>query len=134
MEAVAFRALSAQSPDRRTFQHPIVYNSNDVQRKFFLDLYNFPLPDEDNNESEPNDSPWAIVGGVMKYFRMSYEEVVFNRSYLNILLLNRSIPSFHIDDHDDNNNPSGSKINGLKRAKTSGHRYKNETELFMSLM
>lgn len=70
----------------------------------------------------------------MKYFRMSYEEVVFNRSYLNILLLNRSIPSFHIDDHDGNNNQSESKINGLKRAKTSGHRYKNETELFMSLM
>lgn len=31
----------------------------------------------------------------MKYFRMSYEEVVFNRSYLNIILLNRSIPSFN---------------------------------------
>lgn len=29
----------------------------------------------------------------MKYFRMSYEEVVFNRSYINIILLNRSIPS-----------------------------------------
>lgn len=30
----------------------------------------------------------------MKYFRMSYEEVVFNRSYINIMLLNKSIPSF----------------------------------------
>lgn len=30
----------------------------------------------------------------MKYFRMSYEEVVFNRSYTNIILLNRSIPSW----------------------------------------
>lgn len=30
----------------------------------------------------------------MKYFRMSYEEVVFNRSYINIILLNRSIPSW----------------------------------------
>lgn len=70
----------------------------------------------------------------MKYFRMSYEEVVFNRSYLNILLLNRSIPSFHIDDHDNNDNPLENKANGLNRTKTSGHRYKNETELFMSLM
>lgn len=26
----------------------------------------------------------------MKYYRMSYEEVVFNRSYINIILLNRS--------------------------------------------
>lgn len=36
----------------------------------------------------------------MKYFRMSYEEVVFNRSYINIMLLNRSIPSFNIDKDD----------------------------------
>lgn len=28
----------------------------------------------------------------MKYFRMSYEEVVFRRSYLNLVLLNASIP------------------------------------------
>ena len=33
----------------------------------------------------------------MKYFRMSYEEVVFNRSYLNIMLLNRSIPTWDND-------------------------------------
>lgn len=37
----------------------------------------------------------------MKYFRMSYEEVVFRRSYLNIMLLNRSIPSFNLDDKDE---------------------------------
>lgn len=36
----------------------------------------------------------------MKYFRMSYEEVVFNRSYLNIILLNRSIPSFNTNTKD----------------------------------
>ena len=28
----------------------------------------------------------------MKYFRMSYEEVVFKRSYLNLILLNAAIP------------------------------------------
>lgn len=28
----------------------------------------------------------------MKYFRMSYEEVVFKRSYLNLIMLNASIP------------------------------------------
>ena len=37
----------------------------------------------------------------MKYFRMSYEEVVFNRSYLNIILLNRSIPSFNTNTKDE---------------------------------
>lgn len=28
----------------------------------------------------------------MKYFRMSYEEVVYRRSYINLVLLNRAIP------------------------------------------
>lgn len=30
----------------------------------------------------------------MKYFRMSYDEVVFKRSYLNLILLNRAIPGY----------------------------------------
>lgn len=64
----------------------------------------------------------------MKYFRMSYEEVVFRRSYLNILLLNRSIPS-------SDNNDDDSKDRDRKKGKKKGnHTYKNETELFMSLM
>lgn len=37
----------------------------------------------------------------MKYFRMSYEEVVFKRSYINIMLLNRAIPSFKTDKEKD---------------------------------
>lgn len=40
----------------------------------------------------------------MKYFRMSYEEVVFNRSYLNIILLNRSIPPFGTDGKEGEDN------------------------------
>ena len=40
----------------------------------------------------------------MKYFRMSYEEVVFSRSYINIMLLNKSIPYDRTreKDRDDN--------------------------------
>ena len=64
----------------------------------------------------------------MKYFRMSYEEVVFNRSYLNILLLNRSIPSYNLDK--DKDNGSGSSSSKPKRRSD----FKNETELFDSLM
>ena len=70
----------------------------------------------------------------MKYFRMSYEEVVSNRSYLNILLLNRSIPSFNIDGLDDDKNATESKFGGSNRTKASGRKFENETELFMSLM
>lgn len=35
-----------------------------------------------------------MVGSVMKYFRMSYKEVTEERSYLNIALLNASIPRY----------------------------------------
>lgn len=30
----------------------------------------------------------------MKYFRMSYEEIVYKRSYANLMLLNASIPTY----------------------------------------
>lgn len=43
----------------------------------------------------------------MKYFRMSYEEVVFNRSYINVILLNRSIPSW--DDPNKKEDEGGDK-------------------------
>lgn len=68
----------------------------------------------------------------MKYFRMSYEEVVFKRSYLNILLLNRSIPSLGIDTHDNEDKSE----NGRKNASTQkiDGNFRNENDLFMSLM
>lgn len=44
----------------------------------------------------------------MKYFRMSYEEVLYKRSYLNITLLNRSIPTYG-DDRGDKKIPEDNK-------------------------
>ncbi len=38
----------------------------------------------------------------MKYFRMSYEEVVFRRSYINLILLNAAIPGIKPLDEEDN--------------------------------
>lgn len=61
----------------------------------------------------------------MKYFRMSYEEVVFKRSYINIQLLNLSIPSFNTDN--DTNTEEPRKIN----KKTD---YKNDSDFFMQFM
>lgn len=51
----------------------------------------------------------------MKYFRMSYEEVVFNRSFINIILLNRSIPSFNVEKGDEDNNGHGKKGNAQRQ-------------------
>ena len=126
MEALDIPSLHTQTSYDKAFPES---DGGDYQRlygKFFLDLYHFPTPDEADDRAEANDSPWATVGGVMKYFRMSYEEVVFNRSYLNILLLNRSIPSYN---YDKDNEKSG-KGNGVTRRSD----FKNETELFSSLM
>ena len=70
----------------------------------------------------------------MKYYRMSYEEVVFNRSYINILLLNRAIPSFKIDkdDEEDFDTPFGKmKRNKKKRSRPSAT---NASEFFMQFM
>lgn len=90
-------AVYLETPDRRAVSFHGGNSQHDFQPKFFLNLYHFPQAGDENNRAEPNDSPWAVIGGVMKYFRMSYEEVVFNRSYINILLLNKSIPSFKTD-------------------------------------
>ena len=71
------------------------------------------------------------MGGVIKYFRMSYEEVVFKRSFLNIMLLNRSIPSFKLDN--DRGNPTlhgGSGKTKVVPRKDSQH----HSDFFMQFM
>ena len=45
----------------------------------------------------------------MKYFRMSYEEVLYRRSYLNIMLLNRSIPTYENDRGEETAIENGNK-------------------------
>ena len=71
----------------------------------------------------------------MKYFRMSYEEVVFNRSYINILLLNRSIPSYKTNVKDDEETP----LERGKRRKNEAKTYrkadvKHPNDFFMQFM
>lgn len=70
----------------------------------------------------------------MKYFRMSYEEVVFKRSYLNIMLLNRSIPSWN-SAKEDELDPNGAATSG-KHAKTKQtiQRDMHASEFFMNMM
>lgn len=66
----------------------------------------------------------------MKYFRMSYEEVVFNRSYLNIMLLNRSIPTW---DNDKGSNSVNTKtVNTTNRQ--SINKSVHASDFFMDMM
>ncbi len=67
----------------------------------------------------------------MKYFRMSYEEVVFNRSYLNIMLLNRSIPTWD-SDKDNNNDVNTNTVNTTNRQ--SINKSVHASDFFMDMM
>ena len=65
---------------------------------------------------------------------MSYEEVVFNRSYINIMLLNRSIPTFNTkkDKGGENDN-----INNKKYTQKEHHdieKVQHANDFFMGMM
>lgn len=65
----------------------------------------------------------------MKYFRMSYEEVVFKRSYLNLILLNRAIPGYKpVEDNSKKNN----KTNEDNDEEIQGEQHAND--FFMKFM
>lgn len=52
----------------------------------------------------------------MKYFRMSWHEVLYERSFLNLILLNRAIPGIKpfkkgdTDDSDDSQLDEGARL------------------------
>lgn len=66
----------------------------------------------------------------MKYFRMSYEEVVFNRSYLNIMLLNRSIPTWDNDKGSNSVNTNTVNTTNCQSINKSVH----ASDFFMDMM
>lgn len=63
----------------------------------------------------------------MKYYRMSYEEVVSRRSYINIILLNKAIPSYN-HDRDDH------EINDRGKRKIQKNKCRNDNDFFMQFM
>lgn len=69
----------------------------------------------------------------MKYFRMSYEEVVFRRSFLNIILLNRSIPSYKYD-KDSTGGVSGRGISSGKTKRVPRPQSQHPSDFFMQFM
>lgn len=71
----------------------------------------------------------------MKYFRMSYDEVVFKRSYLNLLLLNAAIPSIKpLDEDNEDKPPSNNNTNQVKPKRKSYAKNDNGNSFFASLM
>lgn len=71
----------------------------------------------------------------MKYFRMSYDEVVFKRSYLNLLLLNAAIPSIKpLDEDNEDEPPSNNNTNQVNPKRKSYAKNDNGNSFFASLM
>lgn len=73
----------------------------------------------------------------MKYFRMSYEEVVFNRSYINIMLLNRSIPTFNTKKDNKDKGGTNNNINNRKYTQKEHHnieKVQHANDFFMGMM
>lgn len=70
----------------------------------------------------------------MKYFRMSYEEVVFRRSFLNIILLNRSIPSYKLDDDKDSGRGMKPSANIGKTKRVPRPKSQHPSDFFMQFM
>ena len=71
----------------------------------------------------------------MKYFRMSYEEVVFKRSYINLLLLNAAIPSIKpFDEEDEETGYNSQKTNNRTNNKKNYVTNDNGNGFFSSLM
>ena len=109
--------------------------------RFFFDLFNFPKRGERSNEIDEytrSDSPWGFIGGVMQYFHMSYDEVVFKRSYINILLLNSSIPSVKPSDvdRDEEESEEDETIHNrpIKRRAVKKEEQMNPNQFFMNFM
>lgn len=100
-----------------------------VPSNFFFNLFHFPKRSKRNDETDEysrSDSPWGFIGGIMKYFRMSYDEIVFQRSYLTLVLLNRAIPSMKPMEEEDE------ETDGMTRHEI--REGDNLNDIFMNLM
>ena len=70
----------------------------------------------------------------MKYFRMSYEEVLFKRSYLNITLLNRSIPTYWDDRGEETTQDNEKKESGRKEEHNKIDKNIHAANFFLGMM
>lgn len=71
----------------------------------------------------------------MKYFRMSYEEVVFKRSYINLLLLNAAIPGIKPPGEDEDNEAHATQFGSAGQGRTKNYTTNdNGNGFFSSLM
>lgn len=64
--------------------------------RFFFNHYHFPERNR-SDEADENDSPFAVIAGVRKYYGIGHDELIRRRSWLNVQMLFNTIPSFDTD-------------------------------------
>ncbi len=64
--------------------------------EFFFN-YHFPKRNNDNktNEDERSDSIWAIIGGFVKQFNVSFDYALHKVSYANLILYSSIFPDYN---------------------------------------
>jgi hypothetical protein len=59
-----------------------------------------------------------MIGSLMKYFRLSYDYILWDIGYVNLVMLMASIPEYNSDDTEKENKETidfGSDVEGLAR-------------------
>ena len=106
MDALVVWKLCEEKVNHQEAQENTEFHGTFYGPGFFFKYYHFPKRDnrtDKTDEYSRSDSPWSIVSGVMKYYRMSYVEVTQKRSYLTIQLLNAAIPGSKPVKRDEDN-------------------------------
>lgn len=46
-------------------------------------------------------SPWGIIGGLIKYFRFSLDEILYEISWQNLMMFLATIPDYSTKEEDE---------------------------------
>jgi hypothetical protein len=65
---------------------------------------------DEPEQSEELNSLWATIGGVIKYFRFSYDYVLYEISYCNLMMLLCTIPQYKKQEEKDKPKAKGNVI------------------------
>ncbi|MHA4844414.1 hypothetical protein ACX0G7_09630 [Flavitalea antarctica] len=68
---------------------------NQIEISKFMKFYKLDNKEEqDEDDKKKNGNLWATIGGLMKYFRCTWDQIMWQMSYANILLLSATVPKY----------------------------------------
>ena len=93
----------------------------------FFRAYHFPCRTQSSSSEESgelNDSIWAVVGGFAKGYNLTFDYVLYNISYTNMIMYGAILPTY------DKKKNDGKKDEGQKVIKADDPRNKEEVRKF----